>query len=50
MYFFVGATPRGSDPAVAPSNHSPDFFLDEEALRIGTRALLATATEYLGAE
>lgn len=50
MYFFVGATPRGSDPTAAPSNHSPEFFLDEEALKIGTRAMLAVATEYLGAE
>ncbi len=47
MYFFVGATPRGSDPLAAPSNHSPEFFLDEEALKIGTRAMLAVATEYL---
>ena len=47
LYFFVGATPRGTDPLTAPSNHSPDFFLDEEALRIGTRAMLAVATEYL---
>jgi amidohydrolase len=49
MYFFVGSTPRGTDAKTAPSNHSPEFFLDEEALRIGTRALLAVATEYLGA-
>jgi amidohydrolase len=47
MYFFVGATPRGTDPLTAPSNHSPEFFLDEEALKIGTRAMLAVATEYL---
>jgi len=47
MFFFVGATPRGTDPVTAPSNHSPEFFLDEEALKIGTRALLAVATDYL---
>ena len=47
MYFFIGATPRGTDPLAAPSNHSPEFFLDEEALKIGTRAMLAVATEYL---
>jgi len=50
MFFFVGATTRGSDPIAAPSNHSPQFFLDEEALKVGTRALLAVTTEYLGAE
>jgi amidohydrolase len=47
LYFFIGATPRGTDPLAAPSNHSPEFFLDEEALKIGTRAMLAVATEYL---
>ena len=50
MFFFVGATPRGVDAASAPSNHSPEFFLDEEALKVGTRAMLAVATEYLDAE
>lgn len=47
LYFFIGATPRGTDPLAAPSNHSPEFFLDEEALKIGTRAMLGVATEYL---
>ncbi|MBB5207757.1 amidohydrolase [Chiayiivirga flava] len=49
MFFFVGATPRGTDPVTAPSNHSPEFFLDEEALKIGTRALHAVAVDYLAA-
>ena len=50
MFFFVGATPRGKDAVAAPSNHSPEFFLDEEALKIGSRALLAVAVDYLAAE
>ena len=49
MFFFVGSTPRGMDPVTAPSNHSPEFYLDEEALKIGSRALLAVATDYLAA-
>ena len=43
FYFFVGATPAGKDPATAPANHSPEFFLDEGALALGARALLAVA-------
>ena len=50
MYFMVGASPRGVDATAAPSNHSPEFFLDEEALQVGTRAMIALATEYLGAD
>ena len=48
VYFFVGATPIGTDPATAPSNHSPKFFLDEGALAIGTRAMLQASLDYLG--
>lgn len=48
MFFFVGATPAGQDPAKAPSNHSPKFFLDESALKLGTRAMLQVALDYLG--
>ncbi|HOV57116.1 MAG TPA: amidohydrolase [Rhodanobacteraceae bacterium] len=49
VYFFVGATPAGRDPATAPSNHSPRFFLDEGALEVGTRAMLAAALDVLAA-
>ena len=48
VYFFVGSTPAGQDPATAPSNHSPKFFLDEGALRVGSEAMLQAALDYLG--
>jgi amidohydrolase len=47
VYFFVGATPADTDPATAPANHSPKFFLDEGALAVGTRALLQAALDFL---
>lgn len=47
-FVYVGATPAGTDPATAPSNHSPAFFLDEGALDVGTRALLQVSLDYLG--
>jgi len=50
FYFFVGASSRELDLATVPNNHSPQFLLDEEALRVGTRAMLAVALEYLGGE
>ncbi len=49
MFFFVGATPKGQDPVTAPSNHSPEFYLDESALDLGFRALLQVALDYLHA-
>lgn len=47
VYFFVGATPAGSDPATAPSNHSPKFFVDEGALATGSAAMLQAALDFL---
>ncbi|MCA1713588.1 MAG: amidohydrolase [Gammaproteobacteria bacterium] len=47
LFFFVGATPKGQDPVKAPSNHSPEFFLDESALDLGLRAMLQVALDYL---
>ena len=47
FYYFVGSTPKGQDPATAPSNHSPKFFVDESALTLGTRTMVAVALDYL---
>jgi amidohydrolase len=47
LFFFVGATAPGIDPAAAPSNHSPEFTLDETALDVGFRALLQVSLDYL---
>ena len=49
MFFFVGATAPGIDPAAAPSNHSPKFALDESSLDLGLRALLQVTLDYLHA-
>ena len=49
MFFFVGATSEGIDPAKAPANHSPKFLLDEKALDVGLRALLQVSLDYLNA-
>jgi metal-dependent amidase/aminoacylase/carboxypeptidase family protein len=46
FFFFVGATPMGQDAATSPSNHSPEFFLDEAALKVGTRAMLQVVLDY----
>lgn len=40
MFVFLGITPHDQDPATAPSNHSPYFYADEDALRIGTELFI----------
>ena len=47
FFYMVGVTPRGTDPATAPANHSDRFFLDESALPLATRALVRVAVDYL---
>lgn len=49
LYFFVGVTPPGVDADKAASNHSPDFFMDEDALPIAHDALLRATLDYLAA-
>jgi amidohydrolase len=48
VFFFVGVTPKGTDPATAPANHSPLFYIDETAIPLATRALAQIAIDYLG--
>jgi len=49
VYVFIGSTPKGEDAATAPSNHSPLYFVDESALDVGVRSMLAMAAGYLRA-
>ena len=47
LFFFIGITPPGSDPAKAYSNHSPRFFADERAFVLGVRCLAHLSCDYL---
>ena len=49
LFFFVGATPPDRDMKAVASNHSPEFYVDEAALPLGTRAMLQVALDFLGA-
>ena len=46
LFFFLGITPP-DQVGKAPSNHSPQFFVDEKALITGVRALSNLAADYL---
>ncbi|MGQ0648316.1 MAG: amidohydrolase [Gemmatimonadaceae bacterium] len=47
MFFFLGVTPKGADPATVAPNHSPRFFADEGALVPGMKALGRVALDFL---
>lgn len=46
VFMFLGATPEGQDASKAPSNHSPLFYVDEKALKVGTATLANLAWDY----
>lgn len=48
VFWFINASPYG-DKGGAP-NHSPEFAIDESALRVGVRALVASALTYMGGQ
>ena len=47
VFFFLGITPPGTDPAKAAPNHSPRFYVDEAALPVGVRVMAHVAVAYL---
>ncbi|HET6673860.1 MAG TPA: amidohydrolase [Nitrospiraceae bacterium] len=50
LFVFLGITPPDQDPAKAAPNHSPDFFVDESALTVGTRTMASLAVNFLSAQ
>jgi amidohydrolase len=47
FFFFVGACPPDVDPAKAPAHHTPDFMMDEKAMLVGLKAMLAITLNYM---
>ena len=46
LFFFLGVTPQGQDARMAPSNHSPKFYVDEPALLNGVKAFIQLVQDY----
>jgi amidohydrolase len=47
VFFFVGACPPTTDPAKAPSHHTPEFMMDEKSMEVGVRAMLNVTLQYM---
>ncbi|CCQ11752.1 N-acyl-L-amino acid amidohydrolase [Pseudoalteromonas luteoviolacea B = ATCC 29581] len=47
VFFFLGITPKNTPLDESASNHSPRFYVDESALKIGVETLSALALDYL---
>ena len=47
LYVFIGANAAGVTAEQAAPNHSPKFFVNEDALPIGVKTYVAFATDYM---
>lgn len=47
LFFFLGGMPKGKDSKKAPSHHTPDFFIDESAFKLGVKALTGLTVDYM---
>ncbi|VAW26161.1 N-acyl-L-amino acid amidohydrolase [hydrothermal vent metagenome] len=46
FYFFLGGTPVNVKPKDAPSHHTPDFYVEDDALVIGIKAMSRLVVDY----
>jgi len=47
LFFFLGGMPSGKSPFEASPHHTPDFYIDESGMKLGTRALCRLAVDYM---
>lgn len=47
VFYHLGGTPAGIDPANAPPNHSPAFDVDESVLPLGVKTHVLSAVRFL---
>jgi len=47
FYFILGGKPLGVAASEVADHHTPDFFVDEAALPLGVKAMVAVALRYL---
>ena len=47
FFFFLGAMPKGADPAKAPDHHTPDFYIDEGCIKIGIKTFCRMVIDYM---
>ncbi|MEP7269128.1 MAG: amidohydrolase [Saprospiraceae bacterium] len=46
LFLFVGGMPAGNDPKMAPSHHTPDFYVEDSGMKTGIRTLCNLALDY----
>mgnify|MGYP001025853251 CR=1 FL=1 len=47
LFFFLGGMPKGMKPEEAAPHHTPDFFIDDNGLKLGVETLSMLTLNYL---
>lgn len=47
FYYFVGGMPKGMDPSEAAPHHTPDFYIEEEGMKLGVKSLATLTYDYM---
>lgn len=47
FFFFLGAMPKGADPAKAPDHHTADFYIDEGCIKVGIKTFCRMVIDYM---
>tara|TARA_B100000575_G_scaffold213872_1_gene174662 strand:- start:1351 stop:2658 length:1308 start_codon:yes stop_codon:yes gene_type:complete len=47
LYFYIGGTPKHTDPKTVADHHTPDFYVDSASIPVGIRSLTNLTLEYI---
>jgi amidohydrolase len=47
LFFNLGGMTKGADKKLAPSHHTPDFYINESSMKTGIKAFLYLVTDYM---
>ncbi len=47
FFFYLGGMPKGADNKKASPHHTPDFYVEDNAMKTGIRAFCQLVTDYL---
>lgn len=47
FYYFVGGMPKGMNPSNAAPHHTPEFYIEEEGMKLGVKSLAGLTYDYM---
>lgn len=47
LYFYIGGTPKHTDPKTVADHHTPDFYVDSASIPVGIRSMTNLTLDYI---